>query len=399
MDSSINQPSGEQDRLPLAALLALAMTGFIAIMSETLPAGLLPQIADGLDVSEPLAGQLVTLFAAGTLLSAIPLTALTQGLRRKPTLIAAIVGLLAFNTVTAVSGNYWLTLAARFMAGVSAGLAWVILGGYARRMVTDRLKGRALAIAMVGTPIALAVGVPLGSSIGAAVGWRLAFVGMSAATLVLIAWVLKSLPDFEGRPRSERLSIAGVFATPGIRPILATIFTWMTAHNLLYTYVAPFAARAGLGQHVDALLLAFGLSALAGIWVTGVLVDRMLRVLVLLSLAAFAGIVLVLGLGGDTAGVMVLGTVVWGASFGGAGTQLQTASSDAAGGGAELATAMIATVWNTAIAAGGVLGGVLLHASGAGSFAWVVLPLVLAALAIATVARNHGFRPGPRVQA
>jgi predicted MFS family arabinose efflux permease len=125
----------------------------------------------------------------------------------------------------------------------------------------------------------------------------------------------------------------------------------------------------------------------------------MLRALVLLSLAAFAGIVLVLGLGGDTAGVMVLGTVVWGASFGGAGTQLQTASSDAAGGGAELATAMIATVWNTAIAAGGVLGGVLLHASGAGSFAWVVLPLVLAALAIATVARNHGFRPGPRVQA
>lgn len=399
MDSTTNKPSDEQDRLPLGPLLALAMTGFIAIMSETLPAGLLPQIAGGLDVSEPLAGQLVTLFAAGTVLAAIPLTAFTQGLRRKPTLVAAIVGLLVFNTVTGLSSNYWLTLAARFMAGMSAGLAWVVLGGYARRMVTDRLKGRALAIAMVGTPIALAVGVPLGAFIGAAVGWRLAFFGMSAATIVLVAWVVMALPDFDGRARGERSSIASVFATPGIRPILLTIFTWMTAHNLLYTYVAPFAARAGLGQRVDVLLLAFGLAALAGIWITGVLVDRMLRWLVLASLAAFATIVLVLGVDGDSAGVMVVGIIVWGLSFGGAGTQLQTASSDAAGGGADLATAMIATVWNTAIAAGGIVGGALLDWGGAGTFAWAVLPLVMAALATATLARKHGFRPGTRAQA
>jgi len=195
------------------------------------------------------------------------------------------------------------------------------------------------------------------------------------------------------------MSITRVFAAPGIRPILATIFGWMTAHNILYTYVAPFAARAGLGQRVDLLLFGFGLAALAGIGITGALVDRMLRLLVLLSLTAFAVIAVVLGLAGESAVVTIVAIIVWGLSFGGAGTKLQTAAADAAGPGADLATAMIATVWNTAIAAGGILGGVLLAHWGAGTFSWAMFPLILAALAMAAAARKHGFKPGARAHA
>ncbi len=119
----------EQQRLPIPALLALAMTGFTAILTETLPAGLLPRIASGLHVSEALAGQTVTAYAVGSLVAAIPLTAATQGWRRKPTLLTAIVGFLLFNTITALSADYWLTLGARFLAGVAAGLAWAYWRG------------------------------------------------------------------------------------------------------------------------------------------------------------------------------------------------------------------------------------------------------------------------------
>ena len=122
------------DRLPVAALLALAMTGFVAIMTETMPAGLLPLIGAGLGVSEAAAGQLVTLYAAGSLVAAIPLVTATLGWRRRRVLLLSVAGLLAFNTVTAVSHDYAVTLAARFVAGVSAGLAWGVIGGYARRM-------------------------------------------------------------------------------------------------------------------------------------------------------------------------------------------------------------------------------------------------------------------------
>lgn len=235
------------DRLPLSPLLALAMTGFTAIMAETLPAGLLPQIAEGMAVSPAMAGQLVTAYAAGSLLAAIPLTSATQGWRRKPTLLCAIVGLLVFNTATAMAGSYWLALAARLLAGVAAGLAWGIIAGYARRMVADPLKGRALAIAMVGTPIALSLGVAL-----------------------------------------------------------------------------------------------------------------------------------------------------WGLIFGGAATLLQTASADAAGEGVDIANAMVTMVWNAAIATGGLLGGVLLDRSGAGAFAWAILPMITVAFFVAAAAHRSGFRLGPR---
>lgn len=390
---------GERDQLPISALLALAMTGFTAILTETLPAGLLPRISEGLRVSEALAGQTVTAYAAGSLIAAIPLTAWTQGWRRKPTLLAAIIGFLIFNTITAISADYWLTLVVRFLAGVAAGLAWGILAGYARRMVVGRLKGKALAIAMVGTPLALSLGVPTGAFLGATLGWRAAFFAMSVTTVVLICWVLWAVPDFAGQPAQRRLSIGTVFRTPGIRPILATIFAWMTAHNILYTYVAPFAVRSGLQARVDLLLLAFGVSALTGIVVTGLLIDRMLRRLVLISLITFAGVALAFGLFGTNPAVVIAGIVLWGLSFGGAATQLQTASADAAGDGVDLANAMITTVWNSAIAAGGIVGGILLDRSGAGAFPWAVLVLSLVALCIAFGARRHGFSPGQRAHA
>lgn len=152
--SSAQHDSGTSERLPWAGLLALAMTGFICILTETVPAGLLLQIGDGLGVSEALAGQLVTLYALGSLLAAIPLTAATRGWRRRPLLLLCIIGFLVFNTVTAFSSNYILTLAARFLAGICAGVLWGMIAGYARRMVPESLKGRAMAVAMVGTPLA-----------------------------------------------------------------------------------------------------------------------------------------------------------------------------------------------------------------------------------------------------
>ncbi|MCJ8355762.1 MFS transporter, partial [Novacetimonas hansenii] len=132
------------------------------ILTEALPAGLLPQMGRSLNVSDAMVGQLVTLYAIGSLVAAIPLTSATQGWRRRRLLLLAIGGFAVVNTVTAVSTSYVLTLAARFLAGVSAGLLWALLAGYASRMVAPALQGRAIAVAMVGTPLALSFGIPLG---------------------------------------------------------------------------------------------------------------------------------------------------------------------------------------------------------------------------------------------
>ena len=85
-------------RMPVASLLALALAAFITILTEALPAGLLPQMAQGRAVSEAWVGQTVTVYAIGSLVAAIPLTAATQGVRRRPLLLAAIGGFAIANT-------------------------------------------------------------------------------------------------------------------------------------------------------------------------------------------------------------------------------------------------------------------------------------------------------------
>ncbi|MEE4743609.1 MFS transporter [Pseudomonas alliivorans] len=383
-------------KLPLGALLALAMTGFICIVTETLPAGLLPEIGSGLAVSPSLAGQMVTVYALGSLLAAIPLTVATQSWRRRTVLLLPILGFLIFNSVTALSSNYWLTLVARFFAGASAGLAWSLIAGYARRMVIPQLQGKAMAIAMVGTPVALSLGVPLGTWLGGFMGWRMAFGLMSGMTLVLIAWVLIKVPYYPGQASSERMALRQVFFTPGVRSVLGVVFTWMLAHNILYTYIAPFIAGAGLANDVDVVLLAFGIAALLGIWGTGRLVDRYLRATVLASLATFAAVSVFFGLFPGSALAIYIGVFIWGLTFGGAATLLQTALADSAAEGADVALSMNVVVWNSAIAGGGIVGGVLLGQWGAGSFPWVLLVLLLGGLVITSRARAHGFTQGVR---
>ncbi|MCW2486912.1 MFS transporter [Candidatus Symbiopectobacterium sp. NZEC127] len=387
--------SRKPERLPLASLLALATAAFITILTEALPAGLLPQMAQGLAVSEAWVGQTVTFYAIGSLVAAIPLTAATQAMRRRPLLLSALAGFAIANTVTTFSGSYPLTMVARFLAGVSAGLLWALLAGYAARMVPDHQKGRAIAIAMVGTPLALSLGVPAGTFLGQLVGWRMCFGLMSVLALLLMLWVRVQVPDFAGQPAGKRLSLGAVFVMAGVRPVLFVVLAFVLAHNILYTYIAPFLAAAGMAERTDVILLVFGVASLLGIWIVGVLIDRHLRALTLISTLLFGLSALALGVAGDRPIVVYTAVAVWGLAFGGAATLFQTAIAKTAGEAADVAQSMLVTAWNLAIAGGGILGGLLLESLGVAAFSPTLLLLLTATLIVAWAARQQGFRAMP----
>ncbi|MDY4314920.1 MFS transporter [Pectobacterium actinidiae] len=380
-----------RDRLPIASLLALATAAFITILTEALPAGLLPQMAQGLAVSEAWVGQTVTIYAMGSLVAAIPLTAATQGMRRRQLLLTAIAGFAVANTVTAFSGSYLLTMAARFLAGVSAGLLWALLAGYAARMVPEHQKGRAIAIAMVGTPLALSLGVPAGTFLGNVIGWRMCFAMMSGLAVILMLWVRIQVPDFAGQSAGKRLSLGRVFTMAGVRPVLCAVLAFVLAHNILYTYIASFLAATGMSAQIGLVLLVFGITSLLGIWIIGVLIDRYLRALTLACSALFCLSVLALGVAGDVLAVLYAAVAMWGLAFGGVATLFQTAIVRTAEGGADVAQSMLVTVWNMAIAGGGIIGGVLLERLGVAAFSPVLLVLLLLALVVVWFARQHGF--------
>ncbi|WP_255764878.1 MFS transporter [Pectobacterium sp. IFB5596] len=380
-----------RDSLPIASLLALATAAFITILTEALPAGLLPQMAQGLAVSEAWVGQTVTIYAVGSLVAAIPLTAATQGVCRRQLLLAAIGGFVIANTITAFSGSYLLTMAARFLAGVSAGLLWALLAGYAARMVPEHQKGRAIAIAMVGTPLALSLGVPAGTFLGNLLSWRMCFGMISVLAVILMVWVRIQVPDFAGQPAGKRLSLGQVFTLAGVRSVLVVVLAFVLAHNILYTYIAPFLAAVGMVAQTDLVLLVFGVTSLLGIWIVGVLIDGYLRALTLGCSALFCLSVVVLGVAGDVPVVVYVAVAVWGLAFGGVPTLFQTAMVNTAEKEADVAQSMLVTAWNMAIAGGGIIGGVLLEHIGVAAFSPAMFVLLLVTLIVVWFARPHGF--------
>ncbi|MFE4689885.1 MFS transporter [Streptomyces sp. NPDC056749] len=369
-----------RDAFPVPALVVMACTGFIVIMTETLPAGLLPQLSAGLDVSEGSAGQFVSAYAIGTVLAAIPAITLTRGMRRKPLLLAGLLGFLVANTVTALSPSFSVALAARFVGGAFSGLLWGMLAGYARRIAAPEHAGRALAIAMTGTPVALAVGTPLGAWLGSTVGWRWSFAAMSLLSIVVMVFAKYLVPDAPGQAARTRAPLGRVLGIPGVATILAVVFVWMLAHNLLYTYIASYLQQMRLALRPDLTLLVFGLAALGGIWFTGVFIDRALRRLTLASVALFVVAGAVLAAAQQSTAGALLAVVLWGIAFGGAATQLQTAMGEAAGDNADAANAMLTTSFNLAIFAGGAVGAVLVDGVGAR-----VLPAGMIALAVVAI--------------
>ncbi len=382
------------DRLPWAALLVMSLMGFLLITTETMPAGLLPQISAGLATSEGTAGQLVSAYALGTVIATIPLVALTRGMRRKPVLLVGILGFLLVNTVTALSSEVVLALVMRVLAGAFSGLLWGMLAGYARRITAPALAGRALAVASIGTPVGLAVGTPFGSWLGTTVDWRWSFGTLSVLMAVTLVLAAVLVPDALGQPAESHLPVARVLTIPGVALVLAVILAWMVAHNTVYTYISSYLRSAGVPLSVDVALLTFGVAALGGIAVTAALVDRMLRRLLLLSIGLFATAGVVLLVGQPSVAAVVIALVCWGLGYGGAATQLQTAVSEASGENADVANSMLGVAFNLAIFAGGVLGAALI-----GSRANILLPAVmvllpLIALAIAAAARRTAFPTG-----
>ncbi|KQQ08525.1 MFS transporter [Rathayibacter sp. Leaf296] len=384
-------PPSTSARLPLGALLALATSGFLTVMLETLPAGVLPALSSDLGVEEATAGQTVTFYALGALLGAIPIISATMGWPRRRLLVIALGGYVLTSLIVAVSPFFAVTLAARFVAGLFAGVLWGILAGYVGRIVDPSQRGRALTIGLSGTPIALAFGTPAATVLATAVGWRLTFVIMAVVTAAVVVWVLAAVPPLPGQERHERTTALQALRLPGVLPIIVVALLFFSGHALLYTYIAPFLALAGMGGSVSAVLLVFGVSALVGLWAIGLLIDRHLRLLMLVSTAVFALAVSVLAVAMSAPVLVVISVIAWGAAFGGSGTLQQTALTNASGTAVDAAQSVLVTGLNLGIALGGILGGLVLTGFGAGALPVATVTLLLLVLVIVAAGRRHAF--------
>lgn len=384
-------PSARQLRLPGKALLGLFLAGFISILTECVPAGLLPDMSRTLGTSVSLTGQTVTLYALATALGAIPLARATARWPRKHVLQLALALVAAANALTALSTDYTLMLVVRFVAGLATALIWPLLGGYAARLAPAGRQGRAIAMALAGTPIGLALGIPTGTWLSSLGGWQVAFYASAAVGVVTMAWVLVALPNLPGQPVETRFTIAQALVIPGLLPILFALAAYMVAHNVLYTYITDLLSYAGMAGQAGWVLFVFGVTSVLSVLVVGTHIDRHLRRLIVSSTVVFAMCALALAVSVDAPVVVYVAVAAWGLAFGSSPSLFIGAAINAAGEAADVAQSITITVFSGSIAVGGLVGGLLLAGLGTASITWASLILLIAAAATVTGGKKHAF--------
>lgn len=382
-------------RLSLMRILPLTLTGFMAVMTETMPVGMLKQLAQGLAINDSVAGQLVAVYAAGSFLAIIPVMTLTRGINRKIVLLSALAGFCVSNLAVAVTSVFWLVAVERFVAGVAAGSAWGLIAGYTVRVSPPDKAGRALAIMGAGQPVALAIAVPLVSSAVQVMPWHWVFALAAVMSAGIWLWCLLALPGVPGEPRGQRMPLVKIVTRGNIPAILLTLMCWITAHHALYTYISPYLDAVGHSDQLRLALFIFGGASFVGIMVTSVFVDRALNTITAVSLAGFVLAGLLFLWGGGNGALLMLGVVLWGFSFGGAPTLLVKYLADSAGKQIDMAQAAFATVFNTSIFTGALVGGVVLYVANA-----LGAPLLQILLALtATLTWFFGVRKKSRLGA
>ncbi|MFD3444540.1 MFS transporter [Microbacteriaceae bacterium 4G12] len=388
-------------RLPVLSLVLLAAIGFVLVAMETMPAGLLLVIADGLATSEGTVGLLISAYALGTVLVTVPAITLTRGMRRKPLLLIAILGLLVANTVTALSSDVALSLASRFVAGAFSGVIWGMLAAYGRRISPPGRAGLSLAVVSTGAPLGFAFGTPLGSWLGTTFEWRWSFGGLTLLGILVLVLIAVVVPDAAGQaaagraaaghPAASRLPLAKVIRIPGVAVILAVILLWMLGHNTIYTYIEPYLRATTTGLSVDLTLLVYGIASILGVVLAGALLDRHPRPLLHASVTMFvlAGVILLVG--HDSAPAVLVAAVLWGVTFGGASAQLQAALTTAGGSNADVANSFLPVAFNVAIFTAGILGAFLLTTVDGLVLPMVMITFGLLALALTIYGRRSAF--------
>ena len=386
---------------PWVGLLTLAGAIFVSVTSEFLPTGLLPDMAKGLGVGVATTGLLVSIFAGTVVAATTPLTTLTRRLSRKRLVIVVLLVIAVANVLAGLAPNYGVLVGARILGGAAHGLFWGVVATYPAYLVAGKRLGRAIAITAAGGSAAFVLGVPVGTAIGHALGWRTAFLLIGGIVLVLALVVVVFLPPVQHRqplatgeialPLREDRSLRGVLL------LCAAILTLMIGQNTLSTYVAPWlTGAAGLpAASVPMLLFLFGGAGAVGLVLAGFVADRLpKRGFVAMVLVVMAS-VLVLALAVRSTPVELVAFTVWGAAFGGVPALLQTRMMRTASPRTrDVAGALQTTAFNVGIGGGALLGSVLLDTAGLGSLpvAMILFLAVGLALAFAPELRRLGVR-------
>lgn len=358
-------PAGRQDKTNWLAVYAMALGVFGLVTAEFLPASLLTPMAAALGVTEGIAGQAVTATAIPAVLTSIFITAATQKIDRRLLLILFSLLLIVSNLLVGFASNLVVLLIGRVFLGIALGGFWAMATATAMRLVPEHVVPRALAIIFSAVSAATVVAAPLGSYLGSVFGWRTVF--LFAAVLGAAAFVMQvaSLPRMPPSGTTRLSTLIEVLRRPRVGLGMISVMLVFGGHFALFTYIRPFLETvSNVGTHgLAIILLVFGVANFFGTLLAGRLLERSLR-LTLVLMPALMGVV-ALGLAGSGSVPVADAAMIalWGVAFGGVPVAWTTWITREIADEAESAGGLIVAAIQVAIALGAAVGGGIMEQS------------------------------------
>lgn len=361
MKKTINAEMPEQKSSALA-LLSLSCGAFAIGVTEFTPMGLLPVLADGVHVSVPKAGGLVSAYAFGVMAGAPVITLFLARYPRKYALIGLMLLYVAGNLASSVSVTYGQLLMARVLTSLAHGAFFGLGAVEAASLVAPNRQASAVASMFMGLTVANIFGVPAATWLGDTLGWRSAFAAISVLGIVADVALLTSLPLAEAGPRPDVRAELRAILRPNTLMALGVTVVGAGAMFELYTYIVPMMehiTKAGSALTTAALML-IGVGFSIGNIIGGRAADRSLVGTLLTVFPLLGLIMLIFPFAAQTPVGALIGVFLWGIASFALTPALQIRTMTAAHDAPALASAVNIGAFNLGNALGAALGGAVL---------------------------------------
>lgn len=373
------------------AVLAMSLGAFVLIASEFMPVSLLTPIADDLQVSEGQAGQAISVSGVFAVITSLLISILAGRIDRKQLLLLLTLMMVLSGLVVTFAPNYVVFMIGRALIGIAIGGFWSMSAATAIRLVQHHQVPKALALVNGGNALATIVAAPLGSYLGAVIGWRGAFFCIIPVAVITLIWLFLSLPSMNtNRENTSRHPIALLTRPPVFLGMIAVSLFFM-GQFALFTFLRPFLETA---THADVATLSFILLVIGVAGFLGtVLIGEVLKHYGYLTLAAIpvlmAFIAVILVMAGNSVGLVMVALGVWGLVATAAPVAWWTWLARTLPDDAEAGGGLMVAIIQLAIAFGAVTGGLLFDASGyKATFTLSAVLLIMAAVIAWSTARR-----------
>ncbi|MGQ4381993.1 Cmx/CmrA family chloramphenicol efflux MFS transporter [Streptomyces sp. SAS_270] len=374
--------------MPLSVYV-LGLSVFALGTSEFMLSGLLPPIADDMDVTIPQAGLLISAFAIGMVIGAPLLAVATLRLPRRTTLVSLIAVFGVGQVAGALAPSYGVLFASRVVSALACAGFWAVGAAVAVAMVPLNARARALAVMIGGLSIANVLGVPAGAFLGEHLGWRSAFWAVGAASAIALVGVVTLIPRIPLSAEKPQLKRElRIYRDPQVLLSVAMIALAAGGVFCAFSYLAPLLTDvAGMDDGwVPTVLALFGVGALIGTTIGGRIADAHLFGVLLTGIAADTVVLVALALLGQYAIAAVVLSFCLGVVCFYTAPALNARMFNVAGAAPTLAGATTTAAFNLGNTGGPWLGGTVIDAGfGYASTAWAGAALTLAGMGTAAV--------------